>query len=226
MPGLEKETITKIVSYCNRDLVPDESYNTNDLYPSDWFANYFSFVNKPKLQKQLGDAFYQARFMYKLMCALNFPLQKQRGIVKFQIIQYASICEAVLDTAITDFYKTEAEAEFGVVELHKENGIFAADVKLTKNGMVVYTCKEKKKKGDLKRTRVDFKTQFAVKKGLLSQSLKERLDILYELRNNVHILKAAETEYNPKLREARDAFVLMMEVVAFVKQYYQNNATE
>lgn len=226
MPGLEKDIITRIVSYCNRDLIPDESYNPNDLYPSDWFENYFSFVNKPKLQKQLGDAFYQARFMYKLMCALNFPLQKQRGIVKFQIIQYASICEAVLDTAITDFYKTEAEEEFGVVELHKENGIFAADVKLTKNGTVVYTCKEKKKKGVLKRTRVDFKTQFAVKKRLLSQSLKERLDILYELRNNVHILKAAEAEYNPKLREARDAFVLMMEVVAFVKQYYQNNATE
>ena len=49
------------------------------------------------------DAFYQARFMYKLMNALNLPLAKQKGIVKFQIIQYASICEAILDMAITKY---------------------------------------------------------------------------------------------------------------------------
>ena len=46
------------------------------------------------------------------MNALNLPLAKQKGIVKFQIVQYASICEAVLDMAITKYFKEDAEKEF------------------------------------------------------------------------------------------------------------------
>ena len=46
-------------------------------------------------------------------------LIKQKGIVKFQIVQYASICEAVLDMAISNFFKEDAEEKFSVSELVK-----------------------------------------------------------------------------------------------------------
>lgn len=221
----KKETITEVIRYCNRDIVPDESFNMEDDYPSNWFVDYFDFIDDDKLQRQLGDAYYQARFLYKLMCGLRLPLNKQRGAVKFQIVQYASICEAILDVALTKYFKAESEERFSVLELRKESTALAKDIKIAKGNTQLFVCSEKKKKGVLKGTRVDFKTEFAVEKGLLTNDLKERLDILYDLRNNVHIIKAAEAEYNPKLHEARDGFELMRDVVTHIKAYYQTDPT-
>ena len=62
----------------------------------------------------------------------------------------------------------------------------------------------------------------AVEKNLLTPELKERLDNLYDLRNNIHILKAAEANYNPKLREAKESFKLMRDVVNYIRHYYEN----
>ena len=157
------------------------------------------------------------------MAGLNLPLSKQRGVVKFQIVQYASICEAVLDVALAKYFKDEAEERFSVIEFRKEPTALSKDIKISKGNTPLYVCSEKKLKGVLKRTRVDFKTKFAVEKGLLTTDLKDRLDMLYDQRNNVHIIKAAEAGYNPKLREAKEGFELMRDVVEHVKNYYINH---
>ena len=154
--ALPYNLIAKIIRHCNRDLVPDPKFNPKTTYHSDWFQAYFQFLKMPKEAEHLGDAFYQARFIYKIMNALHLPLAKQHGFVKFQIIQYAS----------------------------------------------------------------DFKTKFSVEKGIISKSMKERLDTLYDQRNNVHILKAVSREYIPLLGEAKEAFLLMNDFVLEVKQFY------
>lgn len=220
---LPAETITNVIGFCNRDLVPDQAFNPANLYHSEWFSNYFSFLSDSLVQSQLGDAFYQARFMYKLMNALNLPLAKHKGIVKFQIIQYASICEAVLDLALIKYFKDDFEEQFAVYEFVKYPNAVAADVRITGNGTPLTICKTKKKKADLKRTRVDFKTKYAVEKGLISQELKDKVDNLYDMRNNIHILKAANSHYIPKLKEGKEAFLLMQQFVDSVKLYYSTH---
>lgn len=221
--ALPKGTITEVIRFCNRDLVPDQSYSPDEQYHNEWFIEYFSFLADPIVATQLGDAFYQARFMYKLMNALHLPLAKQKGIVKFQIVQYASICEAVLDVAITKYFKEDAEKTFSVVELAKYPNAVSASTKITHDGTELFLCKSKTKRGDLKRTRVDFKTKYAVSKGLITQNTKEAVDSLYDLRNNIHILKATSSQYSPKLREAKDAFGLMQTFVEEIKQFYSTN---
>lgn len=90
--ALDKKLITQVIGFCNRDLVPDEQFKSGATpYPINWFTDYFSFLENPKLQKYLGEAYYQARFLYKLMNGLRLPIAKHRAIVRFQIIQYASI---------------------------------------------------------------------------------------------------------------------------------------
>lgn len=217
---LKKNTITDIIKYCNRDLVPNQEFNASTEYHSDWFVDYFSFLDNKTLSQHLGDAYYQARFMYKLMSALSLPLAKQKGIVKFQIVQYASICEAVLDTAITRYFKTEAEEKFSFTELVPYQNALSAYTKISHLGTNLILCKEKKVKGTIKRTRIDFKTGFAVEKGLIDSAIKASIDKLYDLRNNIHILKAVNNKYNPKLHEAKDAFLLMNTFVDKIKQYY------
>lgn len=218
--ALEKETIKDVIRFCNRDLVPDPDFRPADQFHNDQFIQYFSFIGNSAVETQLGDAFYQARFMYKLMSALRLPLAKQKGIVKFQIVQYASICEAVLDVAISNFFKEDAEEKFSVSEFVKVPNALAVDVRITQGDTNLLLCKTKKKKGDLKRTRIDFKTKYAVEKGLLLQATKESFDSLYNLRNNIHILKAANSQYRPKLKEAKEAFILMQTFVGEIKAYY------
>ncbi len=223
--ALSKDTITSVISFCNRDLVPDQSFDPETQYHNEWFVSYFDFLLDPALASQLGDAFYQARFMYKLMNALNLPLAKQKGIVKFQIVQYASICEAVLDVAILKYFKDDVEEVLSVSEFVKCPNVVSSDTKITYGGTPLVLCKNKKKKADLKRTRVDFKTKYAVSKGLITQDTKNSLDNLYDLRNNVHILKATKSQYTPRLREAKDAFLLMQAFVEEIKNFYFTHST-
>ena len=100
----------------------------------------------------------------------------------------------------------------------------AVDVRITQGNTSLLLCKTKKKKGDLKRTRIDFKTKYAVERGLLLQATKDSFDSLYNLRNNIHILKAADSQYIPKLREAKEAFILMQAFVDEIKAYYKANS--
>lgn len=71
---------------------------------------------------------------------------------------------------------------------------------------------------------MDYKTKFAVKHGIISQATKDSVDALYDLRNNIHILKAANSQYSPKLKEAKEAFLLMQSFIDEVKIFYSNNS--
>lgn len=221
-PRLSQETIKSVVHNCNSGLVPAPNYSSNEQYASEWFRDFFDFIEDEKLRTQLGDAFYQARFMYRIMSSLRLPFAKHKGIVKFQIVQYASICEALLDYTIKRYFQADAERHFSVVELKKENNSVASDVRIQKGTKPLFLCYEKLKKGDLKRTRTDFKIEYAREKGIISQDLETRACALYNLRNNVHILKASEAGYVPKLKESKEAFILMQEFSDAVKTFIIN----
>lgn len=141
---LSSEIISKIIGYCNRDIVPDEQFDAQEQYPSEWFENYFAFLQNKSLSQHLGDAFYQARFIYKLMNALRLTLPKQRGIIKFQIIQYASICEAVLDFTIDKYFKDEARERFAQSEYVKCTNALSEPTKVIYENEELFLCKHKK----------------------------------------------------------------------------------
>lgn len=80
------------------------------------------------------------------MNALRLPLAKQKGIVKFQIIQYASICEAILDIAITRYFRDDAKEAFSTTEFVKYPNAIAADTRITCGNTPLVLCKIKKKR--------------------------------------------------------------------------------
>lgn len=104
------------------------------------------------------------------------------------------------------YYKNEFENRYAVTELVKCNNALSVDTKITYNGTSLYLCQEKKKKADIKRTRIDYKTEFAVAYNIISQLTKVAFDALYDSRNNIHILKAANNNYNPRLYESKMLF--------------------
>lgn len=221
--GKKRQAITvdekkKIIAYCNRDIVPDRGYKIDEQYPTEWFEQYFDFLGNIKLRKQLGAAFYQARFTYKLMNALNLPKGKYQGIVKFQIIQYASICEAILDYVLGENFKSDIGQRYAD-EYYSQVSALASNAKIVVDGKTLYTCEKNRKRKELRYIRIDHKTEYAKEKGIISQDTKEKICALYNLRNTVHILKATEQEYFPKVREAKEAFDIMQKFCGEVKQY-------
>lgn len=221
--ALSKEIIQKVINYCNRDLVPDKQYITKKkgvLFPSEWFESYFSFLNNKLLEKNLGEAFYQARFLYKIMSALNLPFAKHKAFLRFQIIQYASICEAILESVIERFYKNEFQNKYAINEYAVCKNATSKETKILFEGKPLYLCKIKKKKADIKRERIDHKTEFAVEHGIISPESKKQFDQLYDSRNNIHILKAINNNYRPQVKEAKNAFKIMQRFASEVKSYY------
>ena len=66
------------------------------------------------------------------------------------------------------------------------------------------------------------KTEFAVDHNIISSATKISFDSLYDSRNNIHILKAAQNNYAPTLIEAKNAFALMRTFVSEVKTFYSS----
>lgn len=215
---LDSQIATSVVNYCNKDLVPDADFDAEEQFESEWFEDYFDFLGNADLKKHLGSAFYQARFMYKLMSALRLPKAKHQGIVKFQIIQYASIYEAILDYIIERDFKDEIMEKYADT-IYSPVPALSKDTNVTYKGSKIYPCQKSTKKKSIKVMRIDWRTDFAVEKGIITQDVKDRICSLYDLRNNVHILKATRSNYFPQIKQSKEAFELMEEFVAQVKTY-------
>ena len=103
----DRNTIAKIINYCNSKLINDHHFDSDHIHHTQWFIDCFSFISDDQLKIQLGEAFYLARFLYTLMEAMSLPMAKNKGFIKFQIIQYASICEALLNYVIEKHFLSD-----------------------------------------------------------------------------------------------------------------------
>lgn len=114
-------------------------------------------------------------------------------------------------------------------KLHSKHGLaqvsaLAKDTRILYGGTQLVLCKETTRKIPITSVRMNQKTEYAYKKGMISDDSKQIIDQLYDMRNNVHILKAVKTNYAPKKHEAKDAYSLMIQVVSELKSFYNNNS--
>jgi len=223
---IPKKTREIVVSYCNNYIVPDNNYidspTITHTHPLDWFEDYFEFTGDTALKTHLAEAYYQARFIYKIMQGLRLTSFKRNAFVKFQIQQYASIYEALLDFVLEKYNREDIKERLKELE-YKPISVFASNAECTieENGQKekVFTCRKSIKKINLKNTRIDKRTEIAVSLGLISQATKQSFDSLYDLRNNIHLLKASIANYRPKVQESFEAFKLMSTFVLEIKAY-------
>ncbi len=229
---IEEETRKTVVSYCNKKIVPSSEYieNPDGNHPIEWFKTYFSFVSYNSLVLHLADAYYQARFLYKIMQGLRLTSFKRAGVLKFQIQQYASIYEALIDYVLETCHKDKLPELLKEIEYRPVN-VLSKDASLSiiidgKQEDVV-TCKKTFRKVALKQTRIDKRTKIAADLGIISGTVKDEFDGLYDLRNNIHILKAASANYKLSVAEATRAFQLMDSFVSSVKIHlHAHNASK
>lgn len=219
---LTKEEKAKVVSCCKGNLISDWNYDESE-YPNEWFKSLFSFLGNEKLKEHLGDEFFQTRFTYTLMQTLSLPLGKHKGIVKFQIIQYASICEALLNYTISEYFKDEFEEKYASTQFLEIRGALSNKTEIVYDSKTAVLCTTKTEKAKVPWTPNPVKAEFALEKNILTQETKDKYCALYNLRNNAHILKATEADYFPKISESKDAYELTFQFISEIRAFFEAN---
>jgi len=207
---LEAAEIERVLGYCKRDL--PQSF--------DFFLEKFDFIEDKDLKDQLAQEFYAARYMYKLMEALNLSDRELYAHVKFQIIQYASIYEAVICHLLWNRFADHDALR--KIEFHKEYRKVEA---LSKKAKVLYEdeeciiCVSRNVKTPSPAIKFDDKVNAAVEIGFLDVIYAAEIKNFYKIRNLVHIEKASQSEIDFEIEQAKLAYRRMEPFIDRIKSF-------
>jgi len=200
-------------NYCKRDLPGS----------LDWHVQQFSFVADSELQKRLGRAFYSARYIAKLMEAVFASGDEIHAFVKFQIMQYASIYEAVISHLLWIRYKEHAEVK--ALETHKAYkpvNALGSSTSLKYGDDDLFTCVYRNAKTPRNSIPFKDKVDCAVRIGFLDAAYSEEIKKLYELRNLAHIETEAEKQIEVEIEHAKNGYWRMKpfldKIVGFIQE--------
>jgi hypothetical protein len=193
----------------------------------EWFHALFAFVKDATLRKHLAESCYQARFVGRFQEALWLPGKFNRAILKQQIILYAAIYEAVIDYFLGHLKAEPAVRDLLVVVEFKEvRGVLANGVTL--KGKVgteefdVVTCRRVRRTRKLQEVRFSDRIAVARSIGLMPRHQAEFVQDLYDARNNIHIIRAAEEQFAPDARMSSRAFRTLLIFFRHVTRWAAN----
>ena len=188
---------TFVGDYCARDLPGATS----------WYVNQFFFIEDVQLRARLGRAYYTARYISKLLEGLYLSGEEAHPLIKFQVIQYASIYEAVISFLLWNRYA--AHPDVLRLETHKalvRMPAFAQATSLKYGEEELCGCVERKRKTP--RSSIPFKDKVdcAVSIGFVDQKYADDIKQIYALRNLAHIENEADKAIELELSNARTGY--------------------
>jgi len=194
---LEETFRNSIHAYCKRDLPGDLQ----------WHIDQFSFVEDVELKQRLGRAFYSARYVGKLMEALFAAGDEIHPFVKFQIMQYASIYEAVVSYLLWNRYADHVEVK--TLQTHKAYKPVSALGRLTKmkyEDEELFTCVYREEKTHKNSISFKDKVDCAVRIGFVDVAYAGEIKQIFELRNLAHIENEAAKRIEVELEQAKAGY--------------------
>jgi hypothetical protein len=156
-----------------------------------WHIGQFSFLaDDPRLQSRVGEEFFTARYLYKLLEGVH--LDEQWAVsaqARLQVLQYASIYEACLHHVLFELSRHDPRVQ----QLGKYTSLKPYDVPPSKfksfehDGRQIIAAYRADNKGDINKIRFDDKVDAAIDLGVITESLGSDLKGIYEARNSIHI---------------------------------------
>lgn len=198
---LPVSTRNEIIGYAQRDL-PEET----------WFLDYFDFVTDTNLRKRLGAEFWSARLIYKLLESVRAMGGLQRAQIKLQVLQYASMYEAILhyllfhvyhDTAVVRALM-ESPRRTKVAVSRELRAKLVLQTNIPESQLVV--SRETVGKTDVTKIRFDAKAQTAVELGLITEALRDDLVEVFSARNAIHLHAEIKKNLNYQLELSKKAY--------------------
>lgn len=213
---LKPNEIALVMEYCTRDLPTS----------IDWYLNEFSFVNDVDLRQQLAREFYSARYIYKLMEALSVGGVELHAHAKFQVIQYASIYEAVVNYLLrTSLANEESVKAIQYHKAYKPVSALSALTELTYSEEKAFICVYRDEKTPPSSIKFSDKIDALVDLGVLDNTYGDDIKEFYKARNSIHIETAVKlnTEYHIDL--AKKAYRRMKPFIDQVKEFLESRST-
>lgn len=192
--------ISQVSEYCERDL--------GKFYQD--YVDTFYFVDDDGLRERLGKEFYTARYMAKLQEAMNYDEKSFQlsGYLKFQIVQYAGIYEAVISYLLKNKFSTDSRVEkLGNKVEYKKVDALSDGMNMQFNGDKVYTCKKCHVKTDWEYINFEEKLKVAKEIGFVTEDTYDVILATFKLRHSVHIEKAVKADILFEIEQARRAYV-------------------
>ena len=194
---LDENTRNLIHDYCVRDLAGDMS----------WHVDQFSFIDDTELQVRLGRAYYSARYTYKLMEATFVQGDEQHPFVKFQIMQYASIYEAVITNLLWGNYKEHEEViRLQTHKAYKPVNALSSLTEVKYGEEEIFTCVYRNAKTPKNSIPFKDKVDCAVRIGFVQEAYSGDIKRTFELRNLAHIETEASKQLDVEIEQSKTAY--------------------
>ena len=209
---LEQNIRDQIAAYCAKDLPGDV----------DWHIALFDFIEEKdvELQKRLGRAFYSARYMAKLMEATYAQEDQLHAFVKFQIIQYASIYEAVVVYLLREkFGEHEEVKKLCTHKTYKKMNALGSKTSMHLDGEELHTCVFRDARTPWHSISFSDKVDCAVRIGFLEEKYAPDIKTLYVLRNLAHLETEAEKEIEVQIEQSKNGYWRLKPFLEGVSEY-------
>ena len=194
---LEKTLRDSVHSYCVRDLPGDLQ----------WHVAQFSFLDNEELKKRLGRAFYSARYVAKLMEAIQAAGDEIHPFVKFQITQYASIYEAVISYLLWSKYAEHVEVKsLQIHKAYKPVSALGSQATMHFGEEEIFTCVYRDAKTPRNSIPFKDKVDCAVRIGFVDEAYAEDIKNIYTLRNLAHIETEAEKQIDVEIEQSKTGY--------------------
>lgn len=210
---LEGEIRDQIKDYCIRDLAGDIN----------WHIKQFDFIDNEDLRNKIGRAFYSARFISKLMEGLFVAGDEIHPFVKFQIIQYASIYEAVTTYLLWNKYSDHPEViALQTHKAYKPVSSLGSLTKFTYDGADIFTCVYKDNKTPKNSIPFKDRVDCAIRIGFIDTTYSEDIKNIYALRNLAHLESEAAKKVEMELEDSKKGFWRMKPFIEKIKEFLAN----
>jgi hypothetical protein len=211
----DKDLASRVDEYARSDLAGDLA----------WHVQRFSFLaDDPPLRQRVGEEFYAARYLYKLLEGLRLAESwAQATQVRLQILQYASIYEACLHHVLFVTCEDEPEVRsLGIYRALKRYSVPAGALRqLQHDGKEIIPAFESESKAPESKVRFEDKVDAAIALGAIERPLGAELKDLYEARNSIHLHAELKKDLSWSLELGRIAYRRMEpfcdELAAFVR---------
>jgi hypothetical protein len=212
---LDKSIRDNILEYCNRHLANEQ-----------WFEAEFDFIHDTRLVNRLALEFYSARYIYKLGEALAAENKQLHSHLKFQIMQYASIYEAIIVHLLWQRF-----AEHDAVKRICKHPVFKPEGKLPKNIRLttrqseeLYICALREAEHSPHSIKFDDKIGAAIEIGFLHPTLGKEIGDFYKLRNAIHIETAVKRQVEYEMTQAQLAYRRMRPFIKGIRTFLETGA--
>lgn len=217
-----KETKKEIVEYC-----------TNHLPEDLWYESEFDFIQDNKLRERIIKEFKAIRFAYKLYEGIGAKDENLIFEVRNQILGYASIYEAVIESVLDTYYQNTKEYENLIYHTVPVQISIPSTKKeilkkfLEHDGKEIVTFYYKRKKKDKPQVRFEDKCETAKKIGLIHSftnkngeeiNMPEEIKKIYSFRNGIHLIAEQRKGIEYELDLSKKAYRRMRPFVDQIKE--------